>query len=218
MRRLVVVSASLFLLATATPALADPADEVTADCSDNGLIDATHSAEAIDTAIARMLNDDEQEPYDCSPELWRLLDLALGDAMTPTRDCIANGRIDGAYSAGALQEARAAMPQILEELSGCPAVLDDAQKEAENQAVSASTTIPRSTAKRYAEHHGRKVAKRTSKVSARELIRLRPSRWYAQVRWPVPRRGVCYAEVIVKRSKSKVVTGTKGRWCTTDSP
>lgn len=211
---LAIVTIALWV--TPSVALADPADNVIADCSDNGAIDTTHTGAAIDTALARMLNDDKVEPYDCSPELWRLLDLSLGDAMAPTRDCIANGRIDGGYAIDDLQEAQAVMPQVIEELSGCPAVLHRAEQEARESISSSSASISRSAAKRYAAKKGRKIARRD--VSVRLLNRRRASRWYSQVRWPAAQRGVCYAEVIIKRSGSKVASGSVGRWCSTATP
>lgn len=214
-----MLSVLLVVIFTNAPAHADPADDMIADCSDNGAIDATHSRQAIDTALQRIYGNSTDEPFGgCTPELWRLLDLTLEDAGGPVRDCFANGRIDGVYSRGLIEDARGLLPAVSDEFfPTCDSVLAEAQQDAESMSGAASP-ISRATAIRYAERHGRKVARRSSKVSARVLLRRRASRWYAQVRWPATKRGVCYAEVIVKRLGSKVRTGTAGRWCSTDSP
>jgi hypothetical protein len=210
------LAAAVAVIALAVPAaaLADPLPEpaatVVQDCQDNGQLDTTYDLATIDRAESQTYHyQGSSTPWqDCGAMIDEAVQQALGTLAIPITDCMADGTLEGTYTQGQLDDATQNLPSLWAEFTSCKHTLSTAQPAAAK--VSAARAHPAPSWVRSAlSRRGAKIAHR--KVHVRAALPRRHGGWYGQVRWPIARRGACYAEMTVPRHHPARVVG---RYCT----
>lgn len=201
--------------------LAEPARTVVADCQDNGQLDTTYDRPTLDKAEFQAVhyganapdfdNPEYRRPWeDCGPMIDEALVQTLGSGGPPVTDCFMDGRVEGTYSNAALDQADQVLPRQWAESSDCQTTLHNAPTASEKVSAAA---FPQWATKALIRAGARTAG---HKVKLRTVRRHGTHSFYGQMRWPVRKRGACYAEAITRKvgKRRRLYVKVTGRYCT----